>query len=177
MVRYVIPVGVPVPLWLGASGHVLLSAAPPKVQKAVISAGDLGEAGEAALEEQLERTLEDGYSVTFRPRRAGCRSSAVGRVRERSGAGGIQAGGEAADLPAGPWDLGELAGEFLNLRPRVPPLMGTWQATANPALGPEPFGEIAGPAAGSMPFAGQACHMPSARSAGSAAVVVVAGAG
>jgi hypothetical protein len=44
-------------------------------------------------------------------------------VGEGGGVGGVEAGGEAVDLVAGPGDLGELAGEFLDLCPEVPYLL------------------------------------------------------
>lgn len=76
-VRYVIPVGVSIPVWLGASGHILLADSAPSVLSAAMDAGALNPRERSNLVETLERTKADGYSVTHGEREAGASSVAV----------------------------------------------------------------------------------------------------
>ncbi len=77
MVRYLIPVGVPAPVWQGASGRVLLAAAPKEVSDSAVRAANLSASERATLDDHLRQTELDGYAVTHGEREVGASSVAV----------------------------------------------------------------------------------------------------
>lgn len=76
-VRYVIPVGVPIPVWQGASGRILLAAAPAEIIEAAARAAGIDSTERATLAQNLRQALAEGHAVTHGEREAGASSVAV----------------------------------------------------------------------------------------------------
>jgi DNA-binding IclR family transcriptional regulator len=76
-VRYVVPIGVPLPLWAGASGKVLLASRSRELFDAVLRAADRDEEFGASLAVELERVREAGFAFSHGERELGASSVAV----------------------------------------------------------------------------------------------------
>jgi DNA-binding IclR family transcriptional regulator len=76
-VRYVVPVGVTLPLWAGASGKVLLASRSREFFDAVLRAAGKGEDFGAGLAVELERVREAGFAASHGERELGASSVAV----------------------------------------------------------------------------------------------------
>jgi DNA-binding IclR family transcriptional regulator len=83
-VRYVIPVGVRLPLYAGASGKLLLAHQPPNVFDAVRAAAGLGDERAAALAAELREIRRVGHAASWDERERGASSVAVA-IEDRHG--------------------------------------------------------------------------------------------
>jgi DNA-binding IclR family transcriptional regulator len=83
-VRYVIPMGVQLPLWVGASGKVLLSGSSPAFVSEVLRAAGKDDGFARRLEAQLARVREIGHAVSRDEREQGVASVAA-PIRGRGG--------------------------------------------------------------------------------------------
>ena len=93
-VRYVVPIGVPLPLWAGASGKVLLAERPRDFVETVLRAAGKGEDFEAGLAVELEQVRARGYAVSHGERELGASSvSAPIRDPHRGTVGAIAISG------------------------------------------------------------------------------------
>jgi len=75
-IRYVVPVGVPLPLWGGASAKVLLADSRPNLVDGALRAGNKDAAYRARFLEELERVRSDGLAVSHGEREPGASSVA-----------------------------------------------------------------------------------------------------
>jgi DNA-binding IclR family transcriptional regulator len=75
-IRYVVPVGVPLPLWGGASAKVLLADGPPNLIDGALRAGNKDATYRARFLEELERVRRDGLAVSHGEREPGASSVA-----------------------------------------------------------------------------------------------------
>jgi DNA-binding IclR family transcriptional regulator len=76
-IRYVVPLGVPLPLWGGASAKVLLADSRPSAIDAVLSAGKKDAAYRSRFLEELRRVREGDLAVSHGEREAGASSVAA----------------------------------------------------------------------------------------------------
>ncbi|TMC08184.1 MAG: IclR family transcriptional regulator [Chloroflexi bacterium] len=76
-VRYVVPIGVSLPLWAGASGKVLLADRPREFVEAVLRAAGKGEDFGAGLAVELERVRAAGFGASHGEREVGASSVAA----------------------------------------------------------------------------------------------------
>jgi DNA-binding IclR family transcriptional regulator len=83
-VRYVIPVGVRLPLYAGASGKLLLAHQPPAVFQAVMVAAGRNDEFGTALAADLEKIRRRGYATSWDERERGASSVAAG-IEDRNG--------------------------------------------------------------------------------------------
>lgn len=77
LVRCVIPVGIPIPVWLGASGQVLLAAAEQDIIDAAVGAAHLTPEEKDGLLGRLRDTRDQGYAITHGQREIGASSISV----------------------------------------------------------------------------------------------------
>ena len=75
-IRYVVPVGVPLPLWGGASAKVLLAGGRANLVDGALRAGNKDAAYRARFLEELERVRRDGLAVSHGEREPGASSVA-----------------------------------------------------------------------------------------------------
>jgi DNA-binding IclR family transcriptional regulator len=75
-IRYVVPVGVPLPLWGGASAKVLLAGGPPNLIDGALRAGNKDATYRAWFLEELERVRREGLAVSHGEREPGASSVA-----------------------------------------------------------------------------------------------------
>jgi DNA-binding IclR family transcriptional regulator len=75
-IRYVVPVGVPLPLWGGASAKVLLAGGRANLIDGVLRAGNKDAAYRTRFLEELERVSRDGLAVSHGEREPGASSVA-----------------------------------------------------------------------------------------------------
>ena len=83
-VRYVIPVGVRLPLYAGASGKLLLAHQPPAVFEAVLAAAGRSDEFGETLAADLEKIRRRGYATSWDERERGASSVAAG-IEDRKG--------------------------------------------------------------------------------------------
>ncbi len=76
-VRYVVPIGVPLPLWAGASGKVLLAERPPAFVEVVLASANKDETFRRGLEAELARVRSTHCGVSHGERESGASSVAV----------------------------------------------------------------------------------------------------
>lgn len=92
--RHVIRVGERLPLWAGASGHVLLTAVDPHRFERVVAASGRGDAFAGELSERVRRAERQGWAVSHGEREQGVSAVAApvtdasGRVVAAAGLGG-----------------------------------------------------------------------------------------
>ncbi|KAA5835233.1 IclR family transcriptional regulator [Saccharopolyspora hirsuta] len=92
--RHVVRIGEAMPLWAGASGHVLLAGSPPEDVRAAAAAAGRGPDFGPVLAERVRRAEEQGWAVSHGEREDGVSAvaapvtDATGRVAAAVGLGG-----------------------------------------------------------------------------------------
>jgi DNA-binding IclR family transcriptional regulator len=83
--RHIVPIGEAMPLWAGASGHVLLSTASEQQLHRVLLAAGRGDEFESVLVDRVRRAAEQGWAASHGEREPGV-SAVAAPVTDSTGA-------------------------------------------------------------------------------------------